>query len=69
MKTNLTPETMASHLFQMFQSHAIDIPQDKRKAYTIFAAVQHCNIVSSPDLPTADLIYWSEVINFLENRL
>jgi hypothetical protein len=69
MKTNLTPETMASYLFQMFQSHAIDIPQEKRKAYTIFAAVQHCNIVSSPELPTEDLIYWSEVINFLENRI
>ena len=69
MKTNLTPETMASHLFQMFQSHAIDIPQNKRKAYTIFAAVQHCNIVSYPELPTEDLIYWSEVIKFLKERI
>ena len=51
------------------QSHAIDIPQDKRKEYTIFAAIQHCNIVSYPDLPTEDLIYWSEVINFLEERI
>ena len=33
MKNNLTPETMAAHLFQMFQSHAIDIPQDKRKEH------------------------------------
>ena len=69
MKTNLTPETMAAHLYQMFQSHAIDISKDQRKDYTIFAAIQHCNIVSYPDLPTEDLIYWSEVIKFLENRL
>ena len=69
MKNNLTPETMAAHLFQMFQSHAIDIPQDKRKEYTIFAAVQHCNIVSYPDLPTEDLIYWAEVIKFLKERI
>jgi len=69
MKTNLTPETMASYLFQMFQSHAIDIPQDKRKQYAIFAAVQHCNILSTPDLPTEDLIYLSDVVKFLKNRI
>jgi hypothetical protein len=69
MKTNLTPETMAAHLFQMFQSHAIDIPQDQRKAYTIFAAVQHCNIVSYPDLPIEDLNYWHDVIKILENKI
>ena len=68
MKTNLTPETMAAHLFQMFQSHAIDIPQDKRKEYTIFAAIQHCTIMSMPDLPLEDLNYWYDVINFLKNR-
>ena len=68
MKTNLTPETMASHLYQMFQNHAIDIPQDKRKAYTIFSAIQHCTIMSMPDLPLEDLNYWYDVINFLENR-
>jgi hypothetical protein len=68
MKNNLTPETMAAHLFQVFQSHAIDIPQDKRKSYTIFAAIQHCNIVSGPDLPLEDLNYWYDVIKLLENR-
>lgn len=68
MKTNLTPETMASYLFQMFQSHAIDIPQDKRKQYAIFAAVQHCLILSTPELPTEDLIYLSDVIKLLKDR-
>lgn len=68
MKTNLTPETMAAHLFQAFQSHAIDIPQDKRKAYTIFAAIQHCYIISAPDLPLEDLNYWHDVIRLLEKR-
>ena len=69
MKNNLTPETMAAHLFQMFQSHAIDIPQEKRKAYTIFAAIQHCNIVAHKYLPLDDLVYWSEVIKFLKERI
>jgi hypothetical protein len=68
MKNNLTPETMAAYLFQAFQSHAIDIPQDKRKAYTIFAAIQHCLILSTPDLPTEDLLYLSDVIKLLKDR-
>jgi hypothetical protein len=41
MKNNLTPEMMAAQLYQIFQNQSIDIPQDKRKAYTIFAAIQH----------------------------
>lgn len=69
MKNNLTPEMMAAHLFQTFQSHGIDIPQDKRKAYTIFAAIQHCNILAHKDLSTEDLIYWAEVVNFLNKRI
>jgi hypothetical protein len=69
MQNNLSPEMMAAYLYQTFQFNAVDITADQRKYYTIFAAIQHCNIISSPDLPTEDLIYWSKVIMFLENRI
>jgi hypothetical protein len=69
MKNNLTPEMMAAYLYQTFQFDAVDITANQRKYYTIFAAIQHCNIISSPDLPKEDLIYWDEVIKFLEKRI
>lgn len=69
MENNLTPEMMAAQLYQTFQNHSIDIPQDKRKAYTIFAAIQHCNIVAHKNLSGEDLVYWAEVVNKLTERI
>jgi len=69
MENNLTPEMMAAQLYQTFQNHSIDIPQDKRKAYTIFSAIQHCNIVAHKDLSGEDLVYWAEVVNQLTTRI
>jgi len=76
MENNLTfemmaaqPEMMAAQLYQIFQNHSIDIPQDKRKAYTIFAAIQHCNIVAHKNLSGDDLVYWAKVINKLTERI
>lgn len=69
MEKNLTPQMMANQLYQTFQNHSIDIPQDKRKAYTIFSAVQHCNIVAHKDLSGDDLVYWAEVVNELTKRI
>lgn len=76
MENNLTPEMMAAQpemmaaqLYQIFQNHSIDIPQDKRKAYTIFAAIQHCNIVAHKNLSGEDLVYWAEVVNKLTQKI
>ena len=69
MKNNLTPEMMAAQLYQTFQNHSIDIPAQQRQAYTIFAAIQHCNIVAHKDLSGDDLVYWAEVVNKLTLRI
>ena len=69
MENNLTPEMMAVKLYQAFLNHSIDIPQQQRNAYTIFAAVQHCNIVAHKDLSGDDLVYWAEVVNKLTERI
>ena len=69
MENNITPEMMANKLFQTFQSHGIDIPQEKRKAYTIFSAVQHCNIMAHSKCTADELLFWAEVVNELTKRI
>jgi len=61
-------ELEATRLIQYYQCYAIDIPNDKRKAYSIFSSLQHINLITHPKMKVEELVYWMEVVSEINKR-
>ena len=61
-------ELEATRLIQYFQCYGIDIPNDKRKAYSIFSSLQHINLITNPKMEVDELVYWMEVVSEINKR-
>jgi argininosuccinate synthase len=61
-------ELEATRLIQYFQCYGIDIPNDKRKAYSIFSSLQHINLITHPKMDIEELVYWMEVVSEINKR-
>lgn len=58
----------ATRLIQYFQCYGIDIPNDQRKAYSVFAALQHINLITNPKMEVEELVHWMQVVSEINKR-
>lgn len=61
-------ELEATRLIQYFQCYGIDIPNDQRKAYSVFAALQHINLITNPKMEVEELVFWMQVVSEINKR-
>lgn len=61
-------ELEATRLIQYFQCYGIDITNDQRKAYSVFAALQHINLITNPKMEVEELVFWMQVVSEINKR-
>jgi hypothetical protein len=61
-------ELEATRLIQYFQCYGIDMDHSTRKAYSVFAALQHINLITNPKMEVEELVFWMQVVSEINKR-
>ena len=61
-------ELEATRLIQYFQCYGIEMDQTIRKQYSVFAALQHINLITDPKMEVEELVFYMEVVAQINKR-